>query len=94
MKVYLNNGREVQIVKLDNGFQAFETLATGTLVKLGITHRTFQGVLEEILMLDLTDDEENSIKEMQAVVTDTCNKVLEYFQLNSEYLAHLEQPSI
>ncbi|MFQ1015824.1 ABC transporter ATP-binding protein [Avibacterium paragallinarum] len=94
MMIYLDCGAELQILRLETGYQLLETLPNGKVRKVGRLHKSIQGVLDEITFFALTEHELLAIEESKAVIKNTCDKVLEYFQLNSEYLAHLAQPSI
>ncbi|PJG82153.1 hypothetical protein [Caviibacterium pharyngocola] len=99
MVICLDCGSELQILKLDIGFQLVEVthqndgLRKPKLRKIGRIHKTLQGVLDEVNYFALEEYEALALTEVKDVITGTCDKTKEWFGLHSDYLAHLEQPN-
>ena len=98
MIICLDCGAELQILKLDIGFQLVEVtpmdgLRKPKLRKVGGVHKTIQGALNEISHYSLEEYEALALSEMLDVIKSTGEKVIEYFQMHNDYLAQLEQPN-
>ncbi|WP_223667074.1 ABC transporter ATP-binding protein [Pasteurella canis] len=94
MVINLDCGAEVQILKVNNGkYQLFE-VTNQSIKALGEAHSEINHVFGELIYFALNEYETLSLKEMQDVVTNTMNKIEEWFKLHSEYLVNLEKGSM
>lgn len=91
MIIALDCGTDLQVVKQDKGWQLFEVVKWDCqeVKAIGSVHKTFNGIVEEILHCVLMEYEVLSLQEMQDVMTSTMKRIEDYFKAHSDYLASL-----
>ena len=94
--IALDCGATLEILPIGTRFQVVEVMGdqdswygkqkTRT---VGNLHNTIGGAIEEVRRYDLAQYEMLSLEELLSAVSSTNNKIKEYFEYHSEYLATL-----